>query len=115
MSPSLGDTPVNQSIMLKLIVWNVFGITSFKYPAKIVSFYCILAGYEDKLIEKLRKVEDIHVWKKGCPELKALHYTNNVRIQEIVVAATEGGCILNSDKLPSYPKYPFGKLILPLL
>ena len=80
-----------------------------------MSFYCILAGYEVKIIEKLRKVEDIHVWRKGCPELKNLHYTNNVRIQEIVVAAKEGGCILNSDKLPSYPKYPFGKFILPLL
>ena len=50
----------------------------------------------------------MHVYRKGGPEMKAMHYGNNDRIAPIVLEAKIGFVITHSDQ----PERKRGKLLL---
>ena len=76
-----------------------------------IIFVIIMTGYEGRIMEALHGINEIYVYKKGSQELNDLHYNDNNRIQEIVVAAKEGGAIFNSDKIANISVDDLRKLL----
>ena len=65
-------------------------------------------GYEGRVYNDLKRCSsNVHVYRKGGPEMKAMHYGNNDRIAPIVLEAKIGYVITHSDQ----PERKRGKLL----
>lgn len=54
----------------------------------------MILGQEDNILNSLRNVPYLKVYKKGDKELQKLHYSSNDRIPPIVITGAEEGVVI---------------------